>query len=52
LFNAAGPLKQIPCPGHHRVLLIKIDDIEYATSKTAGVCAQAAQRPLFMVFWS
>jgi two-component system LytT family response regulator len=37
LFNAAAPLKQIPCPGHHRVLLIKIDDIEYATSKTTGV---------------
>ena len=37
LFNAAEPLKQIPCPGHHRVLLIKIDDIEYATSKTSGV---------------
>jgi two-component system LytT family response regulator len=37
LFNAAAPLKQIPCPGHHRVLLIKIDDIEYATSKASGV---------------
>lgn len=37
LFDAAAPLKQIPCPGHHRVLLIKIGDIEYVTSKTAGV---------------
>ena len=37
LFTAAAPLKQIPCPGHQRVLLIKIDDIEYATSKASGV---------------
>jgi len=37
LFTAAAPLKQIPCPGHQRVLLIKIDDVEYATSRTAGV---------------
>lgn len=37
VFSSASPLKQIPCPGHHRVLLIKIDDIEYATSKATGV---------------
>ena len=43
LFNSAAPLKQIPSPGHHRVLLIKIDDIEYATSKTTGVYVTTSQ---------
>ncbi|MRD72760.1 two-component system response regulator BtsR [Rhodocyclus tenuis] len=37
LFQAAAPLKQIPCPGHLRVLLIKVDDVEFATSKASGV---------------
>lgn len=37
LFTAAAPLKQIPCPGHQRVLLIRIDDIDFATSKASGV---------------
>ncbi|MCB1911987.1 MAG: two-component system response regulator BtsR [Rhodocyclaceae bacterium] len=37
LFDAAAPLKQVPCPGHQRVLLIKVEDIEYATSKAGGV---------------
>jgi len=43
MFNAAAPLKQIPCPGHQRVLLIKIDDIEYATSNTSGVYVTTSQ---------
>ncbi|ATE59529.1 two-component system response regulator BtsR [Thauera sinica] len=45
LFNAAAPLRQIPCPGHHRVLLIKVDEIEFATSKTSGVYVTTMQGP-------
>lgn len=37
VFAAAAPLKQIPCPGHQRVQLVKIDQIEYATSRATGV---------------
>ena len=46
LFDAAAPLKQVPCPGHQRVLLIKVEDIEYATSKNRwGLChSQQRQR--------
>jgi two-component system LytT family response regulator len=42
-FNAAVPLRQIPCPGHHRILLIRLDDIEYAASKTTGVYIATTQ---------
>lgn len=37
LFTAAAPLKQIPCPGHQRVQLIKVGDVECATSRNTGV---------------
>lgn len=37
LFKAAAPLKQIPCPGHQRVQLIKVDSIESAYSNATGV---------------
>ncbi len=37
LFNNAAPLRQIPCPGHQRILLIRVEDIEFATSKATGV---------------
>lgn len=43
LFNSAAPLKQIPCPGPQRVLLIKVDDIEYVTSKSTGVYVTTTQ---------
>lgn len=39
LFNAAAPLKQIPCPGHQRVLLVKIDDV--------GICHVQGDRGLY-----
>ncbi|MDR1063869.1 MAG: two-component system response regulator BtsR [Azoarcus sp.] len=42
-FDATALLRQIPCPGHHRVLLIRLDDIEYATSKTTGVYITTTQ---------
>ncbi|MBZ8142389.1 two-component system response regulator YehT [Rubrivivax gelatinosus] len=33
----AAPLRQIPCPGHQRVQLVKIDQVEYVNSTGSGV---------------
>jgi two-component system, LytTR family, response regulator len=37
LFHYAAPLKQIPCPGHQRIQLIKLEQVEYVTSNATGV---------------
>ncbi len=37
LLQPPPPLKQVASPGHQRVLLIKIDEIEYVTSTATGV---------------
>ncbi|MCK7501567.1 MAG: LytTR family transcriptional regulator DNA-binding domain-containing protein [Comamonadaceae bacterium] len=33
----AAPLRQIPCPGHQRVQLVKVDQVESANSTSTGV---------------
>lgn len=37
VFANAAPLKQIPCPGHQRLLLVKVSDVESASSRATGV---------------
>lgn len=37
LEQAAGPLRRIPCSGHNRILLMKLEDVESVVSKATGV---------------
>lgn len=33
----AAPLRHVPCSGHNRIVLLRVSEIEYATSKLSGV---------------
>jgi len=37
LSKLATPLRQIPCPGHQRVQLVKVEQVEYVNSTGTGV---------------
>jgi two-component system LytT family response regulator len=37
LAKLATPLRQIPCPGHQRVQLVKVEQVEYVNSTGTGV---------------
>ncbi|MBP2296196.1 two-component system response regulator BtsR [Azospirillum rugosum] len=39
---AAEPLRQIPCSGHNRILLLKLEEVECVVSKATGVFVVAA----------
>lgn len=33
----AAPLRQIPCTGHNRILLMKLEEVEFVVSKASGI---------------
>jgi two-component system LytT family response regulator len=38
----ASPLRHVPCSGHNRIVLLRVDEIEYAASKLSGVYVAGA----------
>ncbi|WP_456312252.1 two-component system response regulator BtsR [Rhodovastum atsumiense] len=37
VLKAASRLRQIPCAGHNRILLLRVEEVEYAESRASGV---------------
>ncbi|WP_448204275.1 two-component system response regulator BtsR [Azospirillum sp. sgz302134] len=37
VLKGAAELRQIPCAGHNRITLLKLEDVEYVVSRPAGV---------------
>ncbi|AWK89779.1 two-component system response regulator YehT (plasmid) [Azospirillum thermophilum] len=37
VLKQAGPLRQIPCSGHNRISLLKLEEVEYVVSRASGV---------------
>jgi two-component system LytT family response regulator len=33
----ANPLRQIPCSGHNRISLLRVEDVEYVASRASGI---------------
>ncbi len=37
VLKRANPLRQIPCSGHNRIVLLRVEDVEYVESRSSGV---------------